>query len=123
MKGKILLVDDEMEYRETVAKLLARRGYEPVMAPDAAQGIRLVLRGGVDVAVLDLKMPGLGGLDALRELKRIVPALPVIIVTGHLLESAEREGRKLGAFAYLTKPCTLETLIETIDAARRHASL
>lgn len=120
---KILLVDDERDFVETLSKLLARRGYDVQTAPDATQGLRIVLRGGIEVVLLDLKMPGLHGMDALREIKRISPGLEVIILTGHLLKSSEQEGLSLGAFAYLTKPCTVQDLVKTIEAARaRRAS-
>jgi DNA-binding NarL/FixJ family response regulator len=77
----------------------------------------MVLRGGIDVAILDIKMPGLDGISTLREIKRIQPDLHVIILTGHLLKSTEQEGLALGAAAYLTKPCTVVDLIGTIEAA------
>jgi DNA-binding NtrC family response regulator len=115
---KILLVDDEADFCETLVKLLARRGYDVVTAPDGAHALRLVLRGGIEVALLDLKMPGLGGIDTLREFKRIDPRLEVIILTGHLLKSTEQEGMALGAFAYMTKPCTVAALVQAIEAAR-----
>jgi CheY-like chemotaxis protein len=116
-QATVLLVDDEDEFRVTVQKLLVRRGFRVVSAPDGAHAIRLVLRGGVDVAVVDVKMPGVDGMATLRELKRIQPGLPVIILTGHLLKSTEQEGLKLGAFAYLTKPCTVPELVQSLEAA------
>ncbi len=120
---KVLLVDDEEGFTRTLAKLLSRRGYEVQAAPDAAQALRLVLRGGVEVVILDLKMPGLSGMEALREIKRLAPSIEVIILTGHLLKSSEQEGLSLGAFAYLTKPCTLQQLMEAMEGAlaRRRA--
>lgn len=118
MPPKILIVDDEREFTETLSKLLPRRGYEVATAPDGAQAIREVLRGGVEVVVLDLKMPGLDGMDTLREMKRLKPDLEIIILTGHLLKSSEQEGLRLGAFAYLTKPCSVTDLVKTIEAAR-----
>jgi DNA-binding response OmpR family regulator len=118
--SNILLVDDEKDFRETLVKLLARRGFGVVTAEDGAHALRMVLRGGIEVVLLDLKMPGLSGIDTLREFKRIDPALEVIILTGHLLKSTEQEGLALGAFAYLTKPCTVAELVRTIDAARRN---
>jgi DNA-binding response OmpR family regulator len=126
-RPRILLIDDEDAFRETIRKLLTRRGFDLSTASDGSQGIREVLRGGVEVAVLDVKMPGLDGIETLRELKRIQPDLEVIILTGHLLKSTEQEGLKLGAYAYLTKPCTVPDLVATImkalDArATRHAS-
>ncbi|MEW5765205.1 MAG: response regulator [Acidobacteriota bacterium] len=118
MAPKILLADDERDFTETMRKILARRGYEVETAPDGAQALRVVLRGGVDVVLLDLKMPGLQGIDTLREIKRLAPEVPVVILTGHLLKSTEQEGLRLGAFAYLTKPCTLEEIVRTIEEAR-----
>ena len=114
----ILIADDEKEFRDTLVKLLVRRGYDVSTAEDGAQALRVVLRGGIEVVLLDLKMPGLSGFDTLREFKRIDPVLEVIILTGHLLKSTEQEGLALGAFAYLTKPCTVAELVENIEAAR-----
>jgi DNA-binding response OmpR family regulator len=118
MAPRILLADDERDFTETMKKILSRRGYEVETAPDGAQALRVVLRGGVDVVLLDLKMPGLQGIDTLREMKRLAPEVPVVILTGHLLKSTEQEGLRLGAFAYLTKPCRLDEIVETIEAAR-----
>lgn len=118
MAPKILLADDEADFTATMKKLLERRGYDVETAPDGAQALRIILRGGVEVVVLDLKMPGLQGIETLREIKRLHPEVAVVILTGHLLKSTEQEGLRLGAFAYLTKPCTLDELIGTIEAAR-----
>jgi DNA-binding response OmpR family regulator len=114
---RLLLIDDEDAFRETLDKLLTHRGFEVSTASDGAQGMRAVLLGGIEVVVLDVKMPGLDGIETLRELKRIQPDLEVIILTGHLLKSTEEEGLKLGAFAYLTKPCTVLDLVITVGAA------
>jgi len=116
-RPRLLLIDDEDAFRETLDKLLTYRGFEVSTASDGAQGMRAVLRGGIEVVVLDVKMPGLDGIETLRELKRIQPDLEVIILTGHLLKSTEQEGLKLGAFAYLTKPCTVADLVATVGAA------
>jgi DNA-binding response OmpR family regulator len=114
---KLLIIDDEEAFRETLGKLFTSRGFDVSTASDGALGMRAVLRGGIDVAILDVKMPGLDGIETLREVKRIQPDLEVIILTGHLLKSTEQEGLKLGAFAYLTKPCTFADLIATVVAA------
>lgn len=116
-RPRLLLIDDEDAFRETVEKLLTYRGFDVSTAADGAQGMRAVLRGGVEVVILDVKMPGLDGIETLRELKRIQPDLEVIILTGHLLKSTEQEGLKLGAFAYLTKPCSVADLVSIVGAA------
>jgi DNA-binding response OmpR family regulator len=124
MEEKVLLVDDEADFTDTLRKVLSRRGYDVETAPDGSQALRVVLRGGVSVALLDLKMPGLHGLDTLREIKRIDPSIEVVILTGHLLKSSEQEGLGLGAFAYLTKPCAVSEIIAALEAAlaRRRAA-
>jgi len=119
MATKILLVDDEKEFRETLAKLLGRRGYDVLVAGDGSQALGLFLQGGVEAVILDMKMPGLHGIETLREIKRLDPAAEVIILTGHLVKSTEQEGLRLGAFAYLTKPCGFQELLETIETALR----
>jgi DNA-binding NtrC family response regulator len=116
-RPRLLVIDDEDAFRETVGKLLTHRGFDVSTSSDGAQGIRAVLRGGIEVVILDVKMAGLDGIETLRELKRIQPDLEVIILTGHLLKSTEQEGLKLGAFAYLTKPCTVPDMVQTIVAA------
>jgi two-component system NtrC family response regulator len=113
--ASILIADDEEAFRSSLEKILARRGYRVTLAADGANALRMVLRGGIDVAILDIKMPGLDGISTLREIKRIQPDLHVIILTGHLLKSTEQEGLALGAAAYLTKPCTVADLIGTIE--------
>jgi len=119
MATKILLVDDEREFRETLAKLLDRRDYDVLVAGDGSQALGLFLQGDVEAVILDMKMPGLHGIETLREIKRLDPAAEVIILTGHLVKSTEQEGLRLGAFAYLTKPCSFQELLETIEAALR----
>jgi DNA-binding response OmpR family regulator len=116
-RPQLLLIDDEDAFRETLDKLLTHRGFEVSTASDGAQGMRTVLRGGIEIVILDVKMPGLDGIETLREIKRIQPDLEVILLTGHLLKSTEQEGLKLGAFAYLTKPCTVADLVVTVGAA------
>lgn len=112
----ILIADDEEAFRNSLEKILSRRGYQVTLAPDGANALRMVLRGGIDVVILDIKMPGLDGIQTLREIRRIAPDLHVIILTGHLLKSTEQEGLALGAAAYLTKPCTVADLIGAIEA-------
>jgi CheY-like chemotaxis protein len=116
-RPKILLIDDESEFREMMGKLLIRRGFDIVTVPDGTQGIKAAEQLGFEVAVVDVKMPGLDGIATLAQLKRIRPDLEVIILTGHLLKSTEQEGLRLGAFAYLTKPCTVGDLVQTITSA------
>ena len=83
MARRVLLVDDEPSIRLTLAEFLRREGFEPLAAADAAQGAALFREdGGVDVAVVDINLPGRNGIELLRELRELDPSVPVIVITG-----------------------------------------
>ena len=114
---RLLLVDDEVGYLEVLAKRLTRRGFKITTANTGAEAIRALRKSDFDVAVVDLKMEDMDGIEVLKVLKRMVPALHVIILTGHGSERAAREGISQGAFDYLIKPIGLDPLIARIHAA------
>ena len=114
---RLLLVDDEEGYVNTLAKRMARRNIEVSTALRGADGIQRLRQQEFDVAVLDLKMTDMDGIDLLRVFKMMDPKMPVIMVTGHGSERAAREGLALGAYDYLTKPCDLEELVKKIREA------
>jgi DNA-binding response OmpR family regulator len=116
---RLLLVDDEEGYVKVLSKRLARRNMEVMTALSGAEGIQRLRKQDFDVAILDLKMEDMDGIEVLRVFKKMVPDLPVIMLTGHGTEKAAREGLDLGAFDYLTKPCDLEELVKKIRAACR----
>ena len=114
---RLLLVDDEVGYIEVLSKRLTRRGFEVTTASSGAEAIRATRRWDFDVAVVDLKMEDMDGIEVLKVLKRMDPALHVIILTGHGSERAARDGIAQGAFDYLIKPIGLDPLIARIRAA------
>lgn len=116
---RLLLVDDEEGYVKVLSKRMARRNMEVMTALSGAEGIQRLRKQDFDVAILDLKMEDMDGIEVLRVFKKMVPDLPVIMLTGHGTEKAAREGLDLGAFDYLTKPCDLEELVKKIRAACR----
>jgi DNA-binding NtrC family response regulator len=116
----VLLVDDEKGYLHVLSNRLARRGIKSTAAFSGTQAIQILRKNDFHVVVLDLKMEDMDGIEVLKVIKRMVPDLPVIILTGHGSQTAAREGIAYGAFDYLTKPCELLTLIEKIDQAHRH---
>ncbi|MFH1755878.1 MAG: SLC13 family permease [Candidatus Latescibacterota bacterium] len=117
--AKILLVDDEERFRTSLAQRLKMRGYDVHDVGDGQEAIRKVRLMRPDVVILDRKMPMLQGEEVLREVKKIAPEVQVVMLTGHAdIESATVSGR-LDAFAYLQKPCEMEDLISTIEAARQ----
>jgi DNA-binding NtrC family response regulator len=114
---KILLVDDEEAYVRILAKRLTKRSFEVGVAFSGTQGIQVARKQDFDVAVLDLKMEDVDGIEVLKVFKKMAPAMEVIMLTGHGSEQAAREGVQFGAFDYLLKPCELEDLIEKIHEA------
>lgn len=116
---KILLVDDETRFRTTVVKRLKERGQDVAAVSSGLEAIEAVKQTSYDVVVLDVKMPGLNGLETLLELKKIDPELAVIMLTGHASVDSSIEGMRLGAFDYILKPCDIEELLRKIEAAHQ----
>jgi DNA-binding response OmpR family regulator len=114
---RLLLVDDEIGYLDVLAKRLTHRGFKVTTASSGAEAIRALRKWEFDLAVVDLKMEDMDGIEVLKVLKKMDPALQVIILTGHGSERAARDGLAHGAFDYLIKPIGLDPLIERIRAA------
>lgn len=118
---KLLLVDDEQAYVRILSKRLTKRDFDVTTAFSGIQGIQALRKEEFDVAVLDLKMEDMDGIEVLKIFKKMSPKLSVIMLTGHGSEQAAREGIEFGAFDYLMKPCELEDLVERIKAAAEEA--
>jgi len=116
-KIRLLLVDDEVGYLKILSKRLEKRNIDVISANTGQKAIQLLRRNDFDVAVVDLKMMDMDGIDVLDILKKLDPDIEVIILTGHGSERAAREGIEKGAFDYLTKPCGLQNLISVIHSA------
>ena len=116
----VLLVDDEKGYLHVLSNRLARRSIKATTAFSGTQAIQILRKNDFHVVVLDLKMEDMDGIEVLKVIKRMVPNLPVIILTGHGSQTAAKEGIAYGAFDYLTKPCELLTLIDKIHEAHRY---
>jgi two-component system nitrogen regulation response regulator GlnG len=114
---KILVVDDEAEIRSLLAAVLQSKGYEVVTADDGAAALQQVPREHPAVILMDLSMPRMGGMDALPEIKRLDPEVPVIICTAHADLATAVRAMKLGAYDYLTKPFDVELLALTLERA------
>ena len=114
---RLLLVDDEIGYLDVLAKRLTHRGFKVTTASSGAEAIRALRKWEFHLAVVDLKMEDMDGIEVLKVLKKMDPALQVIILTGHGSERAARDGLAHGAFDYLIKPIGLDPLIGRIRAA------
>ncbi len=121
-KPKLLIVDDEEGYVSILSKRLTKRNFIVKTALSGAQGIQELRRNDFDVAILDLKMEGMDGIEVLKIFKQMAPQLEVVMLTGHGSEQAAREGIKFGAFDYLTKPCELDELVEKLKQACKRRS-
>ncbi len=114
---RLLLVDDEKGYLEVLSKRLRRRDIEVTAASSGEEAIQALRRADFDVAVVDLKMEDIDGIEVLKIFKKMDPHLAVIMLTGHGSAQAAKEGLALGAFDYLTKPCDLSELQTKIRQA------
>ncbi len=114
---RVLIVDDEERFRETTAGILTRRGFDTTAVGSGAEAIDEVKKTDTDVVVLDIKMPGMDGITALREIKKIKPDLAVIMLTGHGTPESALERLRDGVFDYLTKPCAIDLLARKIREA------
>jgi len=117
----ILLVDDEVPFVETMTKRLAKRDFqvETAFSGQAALDV-LENNRGVEVVILDVKMPGMDGIETLKQIKSKYPLVEVIMLTGHATVESAIDGMKIGAFDYLMKPCDMDQLIaKVMDAAKR----
>lgn len=115
-KIKVLMVDDEAQFRATTEKLLTRRGFDMIMADNGRTAIDKINQDP-DVVILDIKMPDMDGHQTLREIKKIKPDLPVIMLTGHGEINSALQARHEGALDYLSKPCDINLLVGKIKEA------
>jgi DNA-binding NtrC family response regulator len=127
---RILFADDEAHLRDLMQMELPRLGHEVTVCPDGAAALRALERGPYDAALLDMRMPGMTGIEVLGQIKQISPETQVIILTGHATVDTAVQALRLGAFDYLTKPCKwaelemiLARIAERRDMANRAAAL
>jgi DNA-binding NtrC family response regulator len=117
---RLLLIDDEKDFVSILSKRIKRRKIDVTEAFSGAEAIQALRGREYDVAVLDLKMEDMNGIEVLKMLKILDSKLAVIMLTGHGSAEAAEQGIRLGAFDYLTKPCELDELLEKIIAAYEH---
>jgi len=114
---RLLLVDDEAGFVDVMAKRLRKRTIHVVPALNGTEAIQVLRRQDFDVAVLDLKMEDMDGIEVLKIFQKMTPDMPVIMLTGHGSEVAAEEGITQGACSYLTKPCGIDELVKKIHEA------
>jgi len=119
---KVLLVDDEIDFVETLAERIKNRNLEADVAFNGEQAIELVHCQVPDIMILDLKLPHIDGMEVLRLMKQTHPEVEIIIVTGHGSEYNKIDAMLLGAFEFMEKPVNFDKLIRTIQNAYRNKS-
>jgi DNA-binding response OmpR family regulator len=117
MKPRLLLVDDEEMYLEYLSRRLIRAQYDVAKCLSGEEALEKTRDHDFDVIILDVIMPGIDGIETLREIKKLKPGTEVILLTGNASLESGIEGIKLGAFDYLRKPCNTEELVSKIDQA------
>jgi DNA-binding NtrC family response regulator len=113
----VLLVDDEPDFTDTLARRLGMRQLDVIGVYSGAEALDHIKRNPVDVVVLDVRMPGMDGIEALREIKARHPLVEVIMLTGHANVEVAIEGMRLGAFDYLMKPIEIDQLLYKLQDA------
>ena len=120
---KVLIVDDEIRFIEALVKRLKKRSLVATSADSGEKALRLLDDDPVDVVVLDLRMPGMDGIDVLKEIKARHPLIEVIMLTGHANVDVAIEGMELGAFDYLMKPMDIDELLYKIQDAHQKKTI
>lgn len=114
-KANILIVDDEMGMRETLVDIMEDMGYHVTMAVDGYDAIQKVKQHAFDIIFMDVRMPGLDGVDALKEVKDIQPGAKVVLITAYAVDDRIRDALRDGAYRVLDKPLDLQTMIDLVE--------
>jgi len=116
-KGRILVIDDESIVRTSCSRALSPEGYEVVSVQNGSEGLKMLEEGQFDIVLTDLKMPDIDGIEVLSKVKEKWPETEVIIITGYQTVDTAVRSIKLGAFDYVEKPFTPDTLIAAVTNA------
>ena len=114
---KVLVVDDEEDFRETIVNRLLDRNLEVMGVESGLKALQVIEEQDFDVVVMDVRMPGVDGIEALKELKKKKPLIEVIMLTGHASVESGIQGMQLGAFDYVMKPVPLDELLDKMRQA------
>ncbi len=117
MNKRIMIVDDEEEFAGSLAERLTIRDYDVITCISGEDALEKLKGQILDVIILDVLMPGMGGVETLREIKKLSPLTEVIMLTGNASVESAIEGMKLGALDYLMKPCETDDLVAKINMA------
>ena len=114
---KVLLVDDEVEFLQTLLRRMKKRDVQVTGVESGEEALAFLAENAVDVVVMDVKMPGMDGMETLRAIKKEMPLIEVVMLTGHANIEVAIEGMELGAFDYLMKPINIDDLLYKVQDA------
>lgn len=114
---QLLIVDDEERFLSTTTLLMEKRGIKTKSVSSGTEALRIIDESPVDVVILDVKMPGMDGVETLKRIKQNYPLIEVIMLTGHGSVDSAVKGLRMGAFDYVMKPCDIPDLVEKIEEA------
>ena len=117
MKPRILVIDDEEGVRKSLRMILEYDGYDVTEAATGEEGVKLIEREAPDLVFLDIKMPGMDGLEVLQKVRHLMEAMPVVVISGHGDINTAVEATKLGAFDFIGKPPERERILVTVRNA------
>jgi DNA-binding NtrC family response regulator len=120
---RVLIVDDELDFLETIVKRLKRRKVDATGIDSGTKALELLEQEHFDVVILDVRMPGMDGIETLKEMKKKRPLLEVIMLTGHASIESGMQGMQYGAFDYVMKPADIDDLLEKIQGAYERKAL
>lgn len=120
---RVLLVDDEVEFADTLAKRMKKRKLITSSVNSGEDALEFLGQNPTDVVILDVKMPGIDGIQTLREIKQQYPLVEVIMLTGHANVEVAIQGMEIGAFDYLMKPMAIDDLVYKIQDAYKKKSI
>jgi len=121
-KNKALVIDDEQIVLDSVSKILKDENYEVDVSLSGREGLNQALQEEYDIILTDIRMPDIGGMKVLRDVKRAKPSIPVVIITGYASVKSAVQAMKLGAADYIEKPFTPDQLLKAVDSALNAAA-
>src|SRR5512146_352788 len=120
---KILVVDDDRRIVKTTCDILKIKGHEPIAAYSGEEGVEKVRSEAPDCVLMDIKMPGINGVEALKRMKQIVPALPIVLVRAYATDDVVQEAKRAGAYAVLSKPLNFPMILSFLALLRKEESI
>lgn len=120
---KILVVDDDHRIVKTTCDILKIKGYEPIAAYSGEEGVEKVRRDAPDCVLMDIKMTGINGVEAMKRMKKIIPALPVVLVSAYATDDLMEEAKRAGAYAVLSKPLNFPMILSFLSLLRKEESI